>query len=161
MGDMMLGQILLKRGQILEEHIHQAMKVQRASGMRIGDVLVKIGAVSRAQVSDALLYQASCRRVRENLGEPVGERLERPDVRGTGLKLVGEALLGEILIERRVITRRDLERALQVQKSTGVRVGEALVKLGTATLEQIEQALRAQGHGRKFSGKPGGGSERA
>src|SRR5262245_56615658 len=98
MGDMMLGQILLKRGHILEEHIHQAMKVQRASGMRIGDVLIKIGAATRLQATDALTYQASCRRVRENLGEAAGESLERADVRGTGLKLMGEILLGEILI---------------------------------------------------------------
>jgi len=155
MGDMMLGQILLHRGHILEEHIHQAMKVQRTTSMRIGDIFVKIGACSRQQLADALSHQAACRRIRGGL-ESEAERLEqvaKADTRGTGLKLMGEILLGEILIERGVITRRQLERALEVQKATGVRIGEALVKLGATTMENIDQALRIQGQGRKFGGK--------
>jgi hypothetical protein len=157
--DMMLGQILLQRGQILEEHIQQALKVQRATSMRIGDVFVKIGACTHAQVQDALNHQASIRRVRDNLGEPLGQKVEKADVRGTGLKLVGEAMLGEILIERNVITRRQLERALEVQKQTGCRIGEALVKLGATTIDQIDQALRIQGKQRYTPG-PIGKSEK-
>jgi len=149
--DMMLGQILLQRGQILDEHIQQALKVQRLTHLRMGDVLVKIGACTHAQVADALNHQASLRRVRDNLGESAAPKIERVDTRGTGLKLVGEALLGEILIERNLITRRQLERALEVQKQTGARVGEALVKLGATTMEQIEAALRAQGKERRFA----------
>jgi hypothetical protein len=148
-GDMMLGQILLQRGHILEEHIHQAIKVQRTTQMRIGDIFVKIGACSRAQVADALGYQASIRRVRENLGEPLGEKLGKTDTRGIGLKLVGEAMLGEILIERGIITRSQLERALDVQRQTGARIGEALVQLGATSMEQIEQALRIQSRERR------------
>ncbi len=153
MGDMLLGQILLKRGQILEEHIHQAMKVQRTTSARIGDIFVKIGACSRTQVADALTYQTSLRRVRENLGDPA-EAKDKADVRGMGLKLAGEALLGEILIERNVVTRRQLERALEVQKQSGTRIGEALVKTGATTLDQIEQALRFQGRERRFGKIP-------
>lgn len=156
MGDMMLGQILLQRGQILEEHIHQAMKVQRISSIRMGDILVKIGACSRAQVADALSHQASLRRVRESLGESgSAPSVEKAPTLGIGLKLLGEAMLGEILIERNVITRRQLERGLEVQKQTGARIGEALVQLGTTTLEQIEQALELQGRERRFGGKSG------
>jgi hypothetical protein len=157
-GDMMLGQILLQRGQILEEHIHQAVKVQRATSARIGDVFVKIGACSRAQVADALSHQAALRRVRENLGESSVEKIQKPDTRGTGLKLVGEAMLGEILVERSVITRRQLERALEFQKLNGTRIGEALVQMGATTIEQIEQAVRIQGRERRFgsSANPAG-----
>jgi hypothetical protein len=159
-GDMMLGQILLQRGQILEEHIHQAIKVQRSTSARIGDIFVKIGACSRAQVTDALSHQAALRRVRENLNDTT-ERVQKGDARGTGLKLVGEAMLGEILIERSVITRRQLERALEFQKQSGVRIGEALVKMGATTLEQIEQALRIQGRERRFSpGQPNKAAEK-
>jgi hypothetical protein len=152
MGDMLLGQILLQRGHILEEHIHQAMKVQRATPLRMGDIFVKIGACSRAQVAEALNHQAQFRRVRENLAEADAQK-PKADTRGTGLKLVGEAMIGEILIERNVITRRQLERALEVQKQTGTRIGEALVKLGATTMEQIEQALRIQGRDRRFGTK--------
>lgn len=155
LGDMMLGQILLRRGQILEEHIHQAAKVQRTTGLRMGDIFVKIGAATRAQVADALNYQAACRRSRESLpAEPVAVKSEQP---GTGLKLMGEVLLGEILVERGTITRRQLERALEVQKSTGLRVGEALVKSGATTQEHIDHALRMQSQERRFGPKSGAG----
>jgi len=158
-GDMMLGQILLHRGQILDEHIHQAMKVQRATSMRIGDIFVRIGACSRAQVADALSHQAQLRRVRENLND-TAEKLKTPDTRGTGLKLVGEAMLGEILVERNVVTRRQLERALEFQKQSGSRIGEALVKMGATTIEQIEQALRVQSRERRFTNpSPAGKSD--
>jgi hypothetical protein len=153
-GEMMLGQILLQRGQILEEHIHQAIKVQRATSMRIGDIFVKIGACTRANVADALSHQAALRRVRENLNESAAEKVSKPDTRGTGLKLVGEAMLGEILVERNLITRRQLERALESQKQNGTRIGETLVQMGATTMEQIEQALRVQSRERRFTNQP-------
>jgi hypothetical protein len=157
MGDMILGQILLQRGHVFEEHIHQAIKVQKTTSMRIGDVFVKIGACSRAQVADALQYQSQLRRLRESLPPPPHMPSKAgADTRGTGLKIVGEVLLGEILIERNVISRRQLERALEVQKQTGSRIGEALVKIGATTLEQIEQALRIQGRDRRFSAREAG-----
>jgi hypothetical protein len=67
-------------------------------------------------------------------------------------------LLGEILVERNVITRRQLERALEHQKQSGTRIGEALVKMGATTIEQIEQAVRIQGRERRFgsSANPAG-----
>lgn len=159
MGDMMLGQILLRRGQILEEHIHQAAKVQRTTGLRMGDIFVKIGAATRAQVADALAYQAACRRTRESLPPEAGPSLVKSEPKGLGLKLMGEVLLGEILVERGAITRRHLERALEVQKTTGLRLGEALVKLGATTQEHIDHALRTQSQDRRFNGKPGSGGE--
>lgn len=159
LGDMMLGQILLRRGQILEEHIHQATKVQRTTGMRMGDIFVKIGAATRAQVADALAYQAACRRTRESLPPEPAPAAVKPEPKGLGLKLMGEVLLGEILIERGTITRRQLERALEVQKTTGQRLGEALVKLGATTQEHIDHALRMQSQDRRFSPKPGPGGE--
>ena len=159
MGDMMLGQILLRRGQILEEHIHQAAKVQRTTGLRMGDIFVKIGAATRAQVADALAYQAACRRTRESLPPEAGPSVVKSEPKGLGLKLMGEVLLGEILVERGAITRRHLERALEVQKTTGLRLGEALVKLGATTQEHIDHALRTQSQDRRFNGKPGSGGE--
>jgi type IV pilus assembly protein PilB len=53
--------------------------------------------------------------------------------------------LGELLIERGVINRGQLEEALAYQKTNlGVLFGEALVKLGYATEEDIAQALTCQ-----------------
>ena len=52
--------------------------------------------------------------------------------------------LGELLIERGVITKKQLEYALNVQKEKGGLIGQVLVKLGYATEEVIAQALTAQ-----------------
>jgi len=149
--DMLLGQILLKRGYLSEAQIQKALDVQRASGQLFGEVLIQIGAVTWDQVVEGLQYQDACRRIRENFVDPRGKKVPSlADLEPAGsLKLVGEVLLGEVLVERRAITRKQLERALDVQRATGVRIGEALVQTGAATWGQIEQALRIQRETRK------------
>lgn len=53
--------------------------------------------------------------------------------------------LGELLIERGLITRDHLQKALDHQRSNpGILFGEALIKLGFATEEDIAQALTCQ-----------------
>lgn len=157
LGDLMLGQILLKKGHILDEHIHQALKVQRSTSQPLGEILVRIGACSAAQVAEALAQQGALRRVRsEGRRSAARPALDKNETRGTGLKMVGEVMLGELLIQRNVITRRQLERALEVQKKEGARIGEALVKVGATTMEQIEQALKIQARDRRFGIKPAG-----
>jgi len=50
--------------------------------------------------------------------------------------------IGEVLVSKGVINAAQLEKALAEQKSSGVRLGEAVVKLGFATTEQVEAALK-------------------
>lgn len=52
--------------------------------------------------------------------------------------------LGELLIERGVITKKQLEQALNAQKEKGGLIGQVLVSLGYASEEAIAQALTAQ-----------------
>ena len=53
--------------------------------------------------------------------------------------------LGELLIERGIITRQQVEMALEHQRShPGVLFGETLVALGFATEENIAQVLTCQ-----------------
>ncbi|MFH1478870.1 MAG: hypothetical protein ABIG92_03740 [Candidatus Omnitrophota bacterium] len=52
--------------------------------------------------------------------------------------------LGELLIERNVITKKQLEKALEIHEKKGGLTGEILVELGYATEEAIAQALTAQ-----------------
>lgn len=52
--------------------------------------------------------------------------------------------LGDLLIERGIITDRQLEKALVVQKERGGLIGELLVELGFAKEEDIAQSLTAQ-----------------
>lgn len=55
-----------------------------------------------------------------------------------------EKPLGQILVERGIITRLQLEKALEIQKKEGGLIGEVLVKLGFATEESIAHCLSLQ-----------------
>ncbi|UCD55407.1 MAG: hypothetical protein JSV93_01000 [Candidatus Omnitrophota bacterium] len=52
--------------------------------------------------------------------------------------------LGELLIERGIITKAQLEKALQVQKEKGGLIGQILVVLGFTKEEEIAKALTVQ-----------------
>ena len=52
--------------------------------------------------------------------------------------------LGELLMERRIITKKQLDHALEVQKEKGGLIGQILVGLGYASEEAIAQAITAQ-----------------
>jgi type II secretory ATPase GspE/PulE/Tfp pilus assembly ATPase PilB-like protein len=59
-------------------------------------------------------------------------------------KLVKAESLGSILLRSQIITEQELQSALEEQKTSGVRIGEALIKLGVVTQEDIDWALSNQ-----------------
>jgi type II secretory ATPase GspE/PulE/Tfp pilus assembly ATPase PilB-like protein len=58
--------------------------------------------------------------------------------------LVKEGSIGEILFKSQIITEQELKAALEAQKVSGCRVGEALVRLGVVAQEDIDWALANQ-----------------
>ncbi|HBG04124.1 MAG: pilus assembly protein PilB [Geobacteraceae bacterium GWC2_58_44] len=58
--------------------------------------------------------------------------------------LVKEGSIGSILFKSQIITEHELRAALEAQKVSGCRVGEALVRLGVVTQEDIDWALSNQ-----------------
>jgi general secretion pathway protein E len=52
--------------------------------------------------------------------------------------------LGEILIERKLITEEDLERALELQKERGDKIGKTLVDMGFIAMRDVLAALSVQ-----------------
>jgi type II secretion system (T2SS) protein E len=58
--------------------------------------------------------------------------------------LVKEGSIGSILFKSQIITEQELRAALEAQKVSGCRVGEALVRLGVVTQEDIDWALSNQ-----------------
>ena len=52
--------------------------------------------------------------------------------------------LGEILIERKLITTDDLDRALEIQKERGEKIGKVLVDLGFIAVRDVLAALSDQ-----------------
>jgi len=66
------------------------------------------------------------------------------------LRLVGAEqrtrakFLGEVLVQMGFTTSRQVEEALEVQKSTGVRIGEILVSRGAVSWAQVRRAVEIQ-----------------
>lgn len=58
--------------------------------------------------------------------------------------LVKEGSLGAILFNSQIITEQDIKAALDEQQASGCRFGEALVRLGVVTQEDIDWALSNQ-----------------
>lgn len=52
--------------------------------------------------------------------------------------------LGQILVEKKAITTDQLEKALEIQKSSGQRLGRILIKLGYITEEELLDILEEQ-----------------
>ncbi len=49
--------------------------------------------------------------------------------------------LSQILLKSNIIDEKDLDKAAQMQKDTGIRIGEALVQTGAISEEQLYMAL--------------------
>jgi type IV pilus assembly protein PilB len=58
--------------------------------------------------------------------------------------LVKEGSIGAVLFKSQIITEQELKAALEAQQLSGCRVGEALVRLGAVTQEDIDWALANQ-----------------
>ena len=52
--------------------------------------------------------------------------------------------IGEVLLERGVITRKEIEQALEHQKAHGGLMGQILIQLGFVTEDEVALALTAQ-----------------
>ena len=69
---------------------------------------------------------------------------KKPDVGAGGLRMAGGKLLGQILVEMQVVTERDLQVALEDQRSTGTLLGDALVARGACSRRQVLHAVELQ-----------------
>lgn len=61
-----------------------------------------------------------------------------------GIKKLGRKLIGEILLEEGYVDPKDLEIALESQKSEGGLLGEILVKMGAVSEEDLVAGLSKQ-----------------
>jgi len=59
-------------------------------------------------------------------------------------KFLDTMRLGEILIQRKLITEEDLERALELQKERGDKIGKTLVDMGFIAMRDVLAALSEQ-----------------
>lgn len=126
-------------------------KVARPLRDRLGELLIRQGALSRAQLQDAL--EAQLRMPGSRLGEilqdmgltasVLDEALHRQRIKDQ-LRYGGQARLGEILVKRGVISRQQLLEALLAQIDQPLPLGEILIRHGMAAPEQVYLALEQQ-----------------
>ncbi len=112
---------------------------------RLGDLLMEEGLVTRAQLDEALRLQRGLVTF-----QPLGQILvDRRVFTQKQLALVLDRYhkrlrLGDVLVKTGVITREQLDNALDHQKENGLRLGESLLQLNYVTEEGLKQALCTQ-----------------
>jgi type IV pilus assembly protein PilB len=109
---------------------------------QLGTLMISDGLITELQLQEALRAQSDLVVYR-----PVGEILvEQRAISAKQLNLFIDkhhkrARLGEVLLRSGIITSEQLEVALTHQKTTGLRLGEMLVKLNYINEESMRQAL--------------------
>jgi len=119
-----IGELLVKSGRLTRQELDKALADQRESGQRLGEVMVRHGTMSAAEVRSVLAFQ-------QRLGNA---RTGNP----------GPLQLGNLLVATGVITSAQLDRALEQQRQSKRRLGDALICAGYATKHQVAQGLRLQ-----------------
>ena len=113
-----MGDLLLEKGLINEDQLKAALAEQKASGKKLGKVLVEMGLLTSEEAMEQLAAQ---------------HRGPRQKIR-----------LGDLLVEHGVITEEQLKTALGEQKKSGQKLGRTLSKLGYATEDQMLEVLSKQ-----------------
>lgn len=125
---------------------------------RIGAIMVARGAITPAQLQEALRLQASSKRP---LGEIIVSQLQAcalGDVqaalkaqKGFGVTLPEADMLGELLVARKKVTRTDMLQALADEQSKQrVPLGEVLINMGLLNTEDLQAVLAWQSQKKKL-----------
>ncbi|MFA5322967.1 MAG: hypothetical protein WC373_09865 [Smithella sp.] len=118
---LMLGELLLAASSITHDQLENALREQKKTGEKIGEVLVRLGLFSQTEIDMALAFQS------------------RQEKGGTSL-----LSLGELLISTGYITHDHLQDALDRQKKSNKKLGEILVEAGHCQPHHIEHVLHIQ-----------------
>ena len=175
--EMVMGELLVELGHVSAAQIRECLDLQGDSGNLLGQVLVEEGYCTDKLIEETARLQRQLRNTStaESLGlkapepkagEPKagGQELEakselklnfvnKPVERGPSpFAPTEETFLGQIMVSQEMIAAEQLERALKVQRASGVRIGEALVEIGAATWDQVEEAVESQTRLRRAAG---------
>ena len=116
-----LGDVLLGAAAITEHQLLRALLQQERSGERLGEILLRQGAISLAVREGALGFQRT-------LCSPFRDRFR----------------LGRMLLEASIVDSVTLEAAIRRQRGARVKLGDALLEMGAITQEVLEAFLKRQ-----------------
>ena len=126
----LIGMVFVERGLLSESQIRVALEIQRETGQQLGQILVERFGVSRQELASVVAEQwAEIGRSGSDFDPATSESWRR---------------LGDIFVERGFVTPEQLEQALERQRETGERVGEALVAQGSISKFELAGALAEQ-----------------
>ncbi len=123
------------------------------SASMLTEVLAQPGTLTANRISDAAIkllqqvehsFDTGVERVLPALRSLGYEEEACSQEENTSLKVLTDQCLGEILIQVGAASVEDVSEGLNAQRATGVRIGEALVMLGKVTWDQVESAVRLQ-----------------
>ena len=115
------------------------------SKLRVGELLIKDGAITREQLEKALAAQK-----KNTVYKPIGEVcvdlkfLSRTRLHQILNRYHKRITMGDLLINLGLITPMQLSEGLEIQKKTGKRLGEVLVQKGFLTENALVDALSIQ-----------------
>lgn len=110
-----LGQDLLEQGLISSDQLNRALRLQRQRYRKLGDILLSQGAINESQLD-----------IREGMATPSGAPLP----------------LGEALIKKGIISRQQLDKALEEQRRLMPRLGDLLVQSGAIDRAALEAVVK-------------------
>ena len=148
----LIGAIFVEKGLITEEQLELALEQQRATGERLGEILVEQFGVERLDLASALAEQwaeyerqgqAEEREAAASAGITVADPDEAPPIPAIPTPSVKRPI-GEIFVERGLVTDAQLEEALEQQRTSGTRLGEILVASGKLSRLELASALADQ-----------------
>lgn len=118
-----LGDLLLKAKKLTKHQLDAALAEQERTNEKLGQVLLRLGLVTGEELEAVLAWQH-----------------EHSYNTAKAIRF----MLGEILVASKVITRGQLQSALQDQALTKRQIGDILVEAGHAKPNHIAEALRIQ-----------------
>jgi hypothetical protein len=136
LNEMALGQVLVQLGLVSTSDVGYALEYGARSQKRLGESLVELGLATDEDIAQALRLKHALGTATPPASTPAASK-KRPSA-------VESILLGEILVHLGKIDRKALAAALDLQRTQGVRLGDALVELGWASWSDIAEGLRAQ-----------------
>lgn len=122
-GRQILGEILLGLKKVDQKQLETALAEQRRLNDRLGEILVKKGAISPQELEYALAIQNSA----------------KPDA-----PILARKKLGDLLVETGKLSQAQLESALEMQNLSQKKIGEILIEMGFVTQQDLESTLKLQ-----------------
>lgn len=112
-----IGELLLAQNMINDDQLEHALAEHNRTGMMLGKIIVLLGFVSEETLTGIL---------------------------GAQIKLKKKKRIGDILIDQGFVTKEEVNSALDMQKTTGKKLGTCLVDANTISESKILDVLSAQ-----------------